>query len=87
MIPLQFVQLFVHDKSRRQLKVKLHNGRTFYLQLQGPPRTCDFEFGQWVQLLYCLRFYSALSSQEKDGEEDEEEEEYQTEREDRRDGA
>ncbi|ELK30155.1 Protein FAM71E1 [Myotis davidii] len=86
MIPLQFVQLFVHDKSRRQLKVKLHNGRTFYLQLQGQPRTCDFEFGQWVQLLYCLRFHSALSSQ-KDGEEDEEEEEYQTEREDRRDGA
>ncbi|XP_059523348.1 Golgi-associated RAB2 interactor protein 5A [Myotis daubentonii] len=89
MIPLQFVQLFVHDKSRRQLKVKFQNGRTFYLQLRGPPRTCDYEFGQWVRLLYCLRFHSAQSSPKEDGEEDEEEEEeeYLNEREAGRDGA
>ncbi|XP_005879622.1 PREDICTED: protein FAM71E1 isoform X3 [Myotis brandtii] len=93
MIPLQFVQLFVHDKSRRQLKVKFQTGRTFYLQLRSPPRTCDCEFGQWVRLLYCLRFHSAPSSpeedgdEEEDGEEDEEEEEYLSEREEGRDGA
>ncbi|XP_036162980.1 protein FAM71E1 [Myotis myotis] len=88
MIPLQFVQLFVHDKSRRQLKVKFQNGRTFYLQLRGPPRTCDYEFSQWVRLLYCLRFHAAQSNPEEDGEEDEEEkEEYLTEREAGRDGA
>uniref|UniRef100_A0A2K6TMN0 Golgi associated RAB2 interactor 5A n=1 Tax=Saimiri boliviensis boliviensis TaxID=39432 RepID=A0A2K6TMN0_SAIBB len=59
LFPLQFVQLFVHDESRRQLKVKLSNHRAFYLQLQAPPETRDREFGQWVRLLYRLRFRSA----------------------------
>nr|KAF6267344.1 family with sequence similarity 71 member E1 [Pipistrellus kuhlii] len=88
MVPLQFVQLFVHDESRRQLKVKFQTGRTFYLQLQSPPGSGDCEFGQWVRLLYCLRFPSAQSDREEDrdeeeeeddGEDDEEEEEYLTE--------
>uniref|UniRef100_A0A2K5EYC8 Golgi associated RAB2 interactor 5A n=1 Tax=Aotus nancymaae TaxID=37293 RepID=A0A2K5EYC8_AOTNA len=59
LFPLQFVQLFVHDESRWQLKVKLSNHRAFYLQLQAPPETRDREFGQWVRLLYRLRFQSA----------------------------
>ncbi|XP_054566623.1 Golgi-associated RAB2 interactor protein 5A isoform X2 [Eptesicus fuscus] len=75
MIPLQFVQLFVHDESRRQLKVKFQTGRTFYLQLRSPPRTGDCEFGQWVRLLYCLRFRSARSNREEDGDEEEDGEE------------
>lgn len=97
MIPLQFVQLFLHDESRRQLKVKFQNGRTFYLQLRSPPRTCDCEFSQWVRLLYCLRFHSARArsspeeegDEEEDGEEDEEEEEeeYLTGGKEGRDGA
>uniref|UniRef100_F7HBC1 Golgi associated RAB2 interactor 5A n=1 Tax=Callithrix jacchus TaxID=9483 RepID=F7HBC1_CALJA len=59
LFPLQFVQLFVHDESRWQLKVKLSNHRTFYLQLQAPPKTREREFGQWVRLLYRLHFQSA----------------------------
>jgi len=56
---LQFVQLFVHDESRWQLKVKFRTGRAFYLQLRAPPESRDREFGQWVRLLYRLRFHSA----------------------------
>ncbi|XP_075394123.1 Golgi-associated RAB2 interactor protein 5A isoform X2 [Tenrec ecaudatus] len=59
LFPLQFVQLFVHDECRRQLKVKFPTGRTFYLQLRAAPETRDREFGQWVRLLYRLRFHAA----------------------------
>ncbi|XP_040490292.1 protein FAM71E1 isoform X1 [Ursus maritimus] len=59
LFPLQFVQLFVHDESRWQLKVKFRTGRAFYLQLRAPAETRDREFGQWVRLLYRLRFHSA----------------------------
>ncbi|GAB1292017.1 Protein FAM71E1 [Apodemus speciosus] len=58
LFPLQFVQLFVHDVSRQQLKVKFRTGRAFYLQLRSPPETRDCEFGRWVRLLYRLRFHS-----------------------------
>ncbi|XP_023363694.1 protein FAM71E1 isoform X2 [Otolemur garnettii] len=58
LFPLQFVQLFVHDESRCQLKVKFRTGRAFYLQLRAQPETRDREFGQWVRLLYRLRFHS-----------------------------
>ncbi|XP_055408996.1 Golgi-associated RAB2 interactor protein 5A isoform X3 [Bubalus kerabau] len=59
LFPLQFVQLFVHDESRWQLKVKFRTGRAFYLQLRAPPESRDREFGQWVRLLYRLHFHSA----------------------------
>lgn len=76
---MQFVQLFVHDESRWQLKVKFRTGRAFYLQLRAPPETRDREFGQWVRLLYRLRFHSAEGavpftqeySTMEDGEDDE----------------
>ncbi|EFB23914.1 hypothetical protein PANDA_006235, partial [Ailuropoda melanoleuca] len=50
LFPLQFIQLFVHDESRWQLKVKFRTGRAFYLQLRAPAETRDREFGQWVRL-------------------------------------
>lgn len=94
LFPLQFVQLFVHDESRRELKVKFRTGRAFYLQLRAPPETRDREFGQWVRLLYRLRFhsaqgavpftqaYSALEDEEEDDDEDDyDEDEDVTERE------
>nr|XP_055166380.1 Golgi-associated RAB2 interactor protein 5A isoform X1 [Nyctereutes procyonoides] len=82
LFPLQFVQLFVHDESRWQLKVKFRTGRAFYLQLRAPPETRDREFGQWVRLLYRLRFHSAEGavpftqeySTMEDGEDDEDDE-------------
>nr|XP_027776199.1 protein FAM71E1 isoform X1 [Marmota flaviventris] len=83
LFPLQFVQLFVHDECRRQLKVKFSTGRVFYLQLRAPPETRDREFGQWVRLLYRLHFHSAEGAVpftqeyalEDDGEEEEDDEE------------
>ncbi|XP_017721914.1 PREDICTED: protein FAM71E1-like, partial [Rhinopithecus bieti] len=77
LFPLKFVQLFVHDESRCQLEVKLNTSRTFYLQLRAPLETRDQEFGQWVRLLYRLRFLSASAvpfTQEHQVLEDEDEE-------------
>ncbi|XP_076987181.1 Golgi-associated RAB2 interactor protein 5A isoform X2 [Tamandua tetradactyla] len=83
LFPLQFVQLFVHNECRWQLKVKLCTGRAFYLQLRALRETGDREFDRWVRLLYRLRFHSPggskPSTQEdstlEDSEEEEEEEE------------
>lgn len=76
---MQFVQLFVHDESRQQLKVKFRTGRAFYLQLLAPPETLDLEFGRWVRLLYRLRFHSTACAvpftHEDTAPEDDEEEE------------
>ncbi|XP_013003329.1 Golgi-associated RAB2 interactor protein 5A isoform X2 [Cavia porcellus] len=58
LFPLQFVELFVHDESRQQLKVKFCTGRAFYLQLRAPAETRHLEFGQWVRLLYRLRYHA-----------------------------
>ncbi|KAM8788818.1 Golgi-associated RAB2 interactor protein 5A [Rhynchonycteris naso] len=58
LFPLQFVQLFVHNESHCMLKVKFQTGRAFYLQLQGPSKTRNREFGKWVRMLYRLRFHS-----------------------------
>uniref|UniRef100_A0A8D0KMD2 Golgi associated RAB2 interactor 5A n=1 Tax=Salvator merianae TaxID=96440 RepID=A0A8D0KMD2_SALMN len=57
LLPLKFVRLYVHDESRFQLKVRLANGRTFYLQLLTHPLKQEHIFAQWVRLLYRLRFY------------------------------
>ncbi|XP_062032985.1 Golgi-associated RAB2 interactor protein 5A [Lepus europaeus] len=59
LFPLQFVQLFVHDERRCQLKVKFCTGRAFYLQLRARPEAREREFGRWVRLLYRLRFHAA----------------------------
>ncbi|XP_060547534.1 Golgi-associated RAB2 interactor protein 5A-like [Pantherophis guttatus] len=57
LLPLKFVRLYIHDESRFQLKVRLANGRTFYLQLLAHPLKQDDIFGHWIRLLYRLRFY------------------------------
>ncbi|XP_033080117.1 protein FAM71E1 isoform X2 [Trachypithecus francoisi] len=82
LFPLKFVQLFVHDESQCQLEVKLNTSRTFYLQLRAPLETRNQEFGQWVRLLYRLRFLSAsavpftrehqvLEDEDEEGDDDE----------------
>ncbi|XP_037004891.2 Golgi-associated RAB2 interactor protein 5A isoform X2 [Artibeus jamaicensis] len=90
LFPLQFVQLFVHDERHWQLKVKFQTGRAFYLQLRGPHKTRCRKFGQWVRLLYRLRFHPARGAEhftqkyleantwekeEEDGNEEEDDEE------------
>lgn len=57
LVPLKFARIYVHDESRHQLKIRLANGRTFYLQLLAHPLKQDDIFGQWIRLLYRLRFY------------------------------
>ncbi|XP_060111568.1 Golgi-associated RAB2 interactor protein 5A [Heteronotia binoei] len=57
LLPLKFVRIYVHNESRYQFKVSLANGRKFYLQLLAHPQKLDYLFGQWVRLLYRLRFY------------------------------
>lgn len=73
------MQLFVHNESRQQLKVKFRTGRAFYLQLRAPAETRDREFGRWVRLLYRLRFHSLACAvpftHEDTAPEDEDEEE------------
>ncbi|XP_026644949.1 protein FAM71E1 isoform X1 [Microtus ochrogaster] len=91
LFPLQFVQLFVHDESRQQLKVKFRTGRAFYLQLRAPEETRDREFGRWVRLLYRLRFHSPacpvpFTHEDTAPEEDEEEEEVEEEEEEEEEG-
>ncbi|XP_023562415.1 protein FAM71E1 isoform X2 [Octodon degus] len=77
LFPLQFVQLFIHDESRQQLKVKFCTGRAFYLQLRAPAETRALEFSKWVRLLYRLRFHGQGAvpfTQEEWGDEDWDEE-------------
>ncbi|XP_060243728.1 Golgi-associated RAB2 interactor protein 2 isoform X3 [Meriones unguiculatus] len=57
-LPLQFVTLSVHSAKNMRLKVKLINGRAYYLQLCAPVYKQDTIFSQWVDLI-------SLLSQEK----------------------
>ncbi|KAM3821086.1 Golgi-associated RAB2 interactor protein 5A [Vipera latastei] len=57
LLPLKFARLYIHNESRFQLKVRLANGRTFYLQLLTHPLKQDTIFEHWIWLLYHLRFY------------------------------
>ncbi|XP_015264694.1 PREDICTED: protein FAM71E1-like [Gekko japonicus] len=54
LLPLKFVRISIHDRTRYQLKVRLASGRLFYLQLLVRPPELDNVFGQWIRLLYCL---------------------------------
>ncbi|XP_076778014.1 Golgi-associated RAB2 interactor protein 2 isoform X1 [Arvicanthis niloticus] len=53
-IPLQFVTLSVHSAKHMRLKVKLINGRSYYLQLCAPVYKQDIIFSQWVDLIPLL---------------------------------
>ncbi|XP_028644435.1 protein FAM71D isoform X2 [Grammomys surdaster] len=53
-IPLQFVTLSVHSAKNMRLKVKLINGRSYYLQLCAPVYKQDIIFSQWVDLIPLL---------------------------------
>ncbi|XP_029441201.1 protein FAM71E1 [Rhinatrema bivittatum] len=55
LFPLKFVKITINDMDQRQLKLKLANGRAFYLQLYAPPDRIDNLFERWVKLIYLLR--------------------------------
>nr|XP_004649326.2 protein FAM71D [Jaculus jaculus] len=53
-LPLQLVKLSVHDWKNMRLKVKLANGRAYYLQLCAPLRKQEALFSRWVHLISLL---------------------------------
>ncbi|XP_070791766.1 Golgi-associated RAB2 interactor protein 2 [Pituophis catenifer annectens] len=54
-LPLQFVDLSVHSASKRRLKLKLVNGRSYYLELCASPQKQSEIFSQWVRLINLLK--------------------------------
>ncbi|KAK9409822.1 fam71d: putative protein [Crotalus adamanteus] len=54
-LPLQFVDLSVHSANKRRLKLKLVNGRAYYLELCAPAQKQSEIFSQWVRLINLLK--------------------------------
>ncbi|XP_044303636.1 protein FAM71E2 [Varanus komodoensis] len=54
LIPLQLVEIFVHNLEQRQLKVQIVTGQKYYLQLYAPEKEADFLFDRWLRLIYLL---------------------------------
>ncbi|XP_074092191.1 Golgi-associated RAB2 interactor protein 2 isoform X4 [Macrotis lagotis] len=63
-LPLQFVQISVHDVPKMCLKVKLVSGRTYYLQLCTPSCKQEVIFQQWIELISLLK--TTIKSQNTD---------------------
>uniref|UniRef100_A0A8B9NZF2 Family with sequence similarity 71 member D n=1 Tax=Apteryx owenii TaxID=8824 RepID=A0A8B9NZF2_APTOW len=53
--PLKFVKLSVHSTDKHHLKLKLINGRSYYLELCAPPDQQHHLFHQWLQLISLLK--------------------------------
>ncbi|XP_039389275.1 protein FAM71D isoform X2 [Mauremys reevesii] len=53
--PLKFVEITVHNAEKRRLKLKLANGRSFYLELCAPPGKQCLLFRQWLRLISLLK--------------------------------
>ncbi|XP_059577327.1 Golgi-associated RAB2 interactor protein 2 [Alligator mississippiensis] len=54
--PLKFVKLSIHNPEKCHLKLKLVNGRCYYLELCATPEKQHPLFLQWVRLISLLRF-------------------------------
>ncbi|XP_058035477.1 muscle M-line assembly protein unc-89-like [Ahaetulla prasina] len=58
LIPLDLVEIFVHDANKRQLKMQLPTGEKYYLQLLVREEKADFLFECWLRLIYLMRLAS-----------------------------
>ncbi|XP_034275409.1 uncharacterized protein LOC117666707 isoform X2 [Pantherophis guttatus] len=58
LIPLDLVEIFVHDANKRQLKMQLPTGDKYYLQLLVREEKADFLFECWLRLIYLMRLAS-----------------------------
>ncbi|XP_042332834.1 protein FAM71B-like [Sceloporus undulatus] len=67
LFPLRFVKITIHNAERQQLRFKLANGRTFYLQLCPDSDRREDLFDAWVRIVQLLRppSESSLSVKEK----------------------
>ncbi|XP_072890230.1 uncharacterized protein [Hemitrygon akajei] len=54
LFPLCFVNISIHDVYNRQLRLKLANGRAFYLQLYVHPECENVVFERWMKLVALL---------------------------------
>ncbi|XP_032869009.1 protein FAM71E1 [Amblyraja radiata] len=55
LFPLSFVNISIHDVYNRRLRLKLANGRAFYLQLYIHPECENEVFERWMKLVNLLR--------------------------------
>ncbi|XP_037020198.2 Golgi-associated RAB2 interactor protein 4 [Artibeus jamaicensis] len=55
LLPLKFVRMSVHDREKKQLRLKFPTGRSCYLQLCPPPGAQEDLFACWENLVYLLR--------------------------------
>ncbi|XP_040528040.1 protein FAM71D isoform X2 [Gallus gallus] len=54
-LPLKFVELSVHSTDKKQLMLKLVNGRSYYLELCAPPDQQQQLFHHWLKLISLLK--------------------------------
>nr|XP_024432363.2 Golgi-associated RAB2 interactor protein 4 [Desmodus rotundus] len=55
LLPLKFVRMSVHDREKKQLRLKFPTGRSCYLQLCPPLGAQEDLFDCWENLVYLLR--------------------------------
>ncbi|KAG8140037.1 hypothetical protein E2320_002769, partial [Naja naja] len=66
LFPLSLVKLTIHNLEKKQLRLKLVTGRTYYLQMYPPPHQQQDLFVGWVKLVQILRPSSKINlSQQK----------------------
>ncbi|XP_071600502.1 Golgi-associated RAB2 interactor protein 2 isoform X2 [Heliangelus exortis] len=65
-LPLEFVELAVHSTDNHHLRIKLVNGRSYYLELCAPPDQQEHLFRLWLQLISLLKPTEKTSNSEVD---------------------
>ncbi|XP_054443486.1 Golgi-associated RAB2 interactor protein 4 [Pteronotus mesoamericanus] len=55
LLPLKFVRISIHDREKKQLRLKFPTGRSCYLQLCPPLGAREDLFACWENLVYLLR--------------------------------
>ncbi|XP_015687694.1 protein FAM71A, partial [Protobothrops mucrosquamatus] len=65
LFPLSLVKISVHSLEKKQLRLKLVTGRTYYLQLYPPPHQQLDLFSGWIKLVQILRPSSEINSKQQ----------------------
>ncbi|XP_053239794.1 uncharacterized protein LOC128411471 isoform X1 [Podarcis raffonei] len=55
LIPLRYVRISIHDPEKRIIKIKLINGRTYYLRFHATNEEEEPVFDRWLSLVYLLQ--------------------------------
>ncbi|XP_015746679.1 protein FAM71F2-like, partial [Python bivittatus] len=65
LFPLRFVKISIHNSEKKQLRLKLVSGRTYYLQLCPQSNRREDLFDAWVRIVQLLRPSSEISVKEQ----------------------